>query len=121
MRARFIITTIVTGAPSLVGHFIRPVQSISRRPMSVNTFLAITAQATDFLTGTSQPVDIQVAAGGSLYYLARGTGAVMKIRYTTNSSPVITTQPTSTLVSVGYPVTFSVTASGPLPYSYQWL
>jgi glucose/arabinose dehydrogenase len=79
-----------------------------------------TAQATDFLTGASQPVDIQVAADGSLYYLARGTGSVMKIRYTTNSSPVITTQPTSTLVSVGYPAKFSVTASGPPPYSYQW-
>ena len=80
-----------------------------------------TAQATDFLTGASQPVDIQVAADGSLYYLARGTGSLMKIRYTTNASPVITTQPSSTLVSVGYPVTFSVTASGPPPYSYQWL
>jgi glucose/arabinose dehydrogenase len=80
-----------------------------------------TAQATDFLAGASQPVDIQVAADGSLYYLARGTGSVMKIRYTTNSSPVITTQPTSTLVSVGYPATFSVTASGLLPYTYQWL
>ena len=80
-----------------------------------------TAQATDFLTGASQPVDIQVGADGSLYYLARGIGSVMKIRYTTNPSPVITTQPTSKLVSVGYPATFSVTASGPSPYSYQWL
>jgi glucose/arabinose dehydrogenase len=80
-----------------------------------------TAQATNFITDASQPVDIQVGADGSLYYLARGTGSVMKIRYTRNSSPVITTQPTSTLVSVGYPATFSVTASGPSPYSYQWL
>jgi glucose/arabinose dehydrogenase len=80
-----------------------------------------TAQATDFLTGAAQPVDIQVGADGSLYYLARGTGSVMKIRYTTDPSPVITTQPTSKLVSVGYPVTFSVTASGPSPYSYQWM
>ena len=80
-----------------------------------------TAQATNFITGASQPVDIQVGADGSLYYLARGTGSVMKIRYTTNLSPVITTQPTSKLVSVGYPVTFSVTASGPSPYSYQWM
>src|SRR6266480_6872129 len=71
-----------------------------------------TAQATNFITGASQPVDIQVGADGSLYYLARGTKSVMKIRYTTNLSPVITTQPASQLVSVGYPVTFSVTASG---------
>jgi len=80
-----------------------------------------TAQAIGFISGASEPVDIQVGADGSLYYLARGTGSVMKIRYTTNFSPVITTQPTSKLVSVGYPVTFSVTASGPSPYSYQWM
>jgi hypothetical protein len=80
-----------------------------------------TAKATTFITGASQPVDIQVGADGSLYYLARGTSSVMKIRYTTNSSPVITTQPTSQLVSVGYSATFSVAASGPSPYSYQWM
>ena len=79
-----------------------------------------TNQATDFITGASQPVDIQVGDDGSLYYLARGTSSVMKVRYTTNLSPVITTQPTSELVSVGYPATFSVVASGPSPYSYQW-
>jgi glucose/arabinose dehydrogenase len=79
-----------------------------------------TAQASGFITGTSKPVDIQVGADGSLYYLARGTNSVMKVRYTTNLSPVITTQPQSQLISVGYPVTFSVTASGPTPYSYQW-
>jgi glucose/arabinose dehydrogenase len=80
-----------------------------------------TAKATTFITGASQPVDIQVGADGSLYYLARGTSSVMKIRYTTNSSPVITTQPTSQLVSVGYSATFSVAASGPSPNSYQWM
>src|SRR4029077_4402370 len=45
IRVRYIITAIVTGARSLVEHFIRPVRPISRRPMSVNIFLAITAQA----------------------------------------------------------------------------
>jgi len=80
-----------------------------------------TAQATNFITGTSQPVDIHVGADGSLYYLARGTGSVMKVRYTTNLFPVITTQPKSQLISAGYPVTFSVAASGPSPYSYQWM
>ena len=79
-----------------------------------------TAQATGFLTGASSPVDIQVGADGSLYYLARGTKSVMKVRYSSNLLPVITTQPKSLLVSVGYPATFSVTASGPTPYSYQW-
>jgi glucose/arabinose dehydrogenase len=79
-----------------------------------------TAQATDFLTGASQPVDIQVGADGSLYYLARGTGSVMKIRYSSNLLPVISTQPQSQLISVGYPATFSVVASGSAPYGYQW-
>src|SRR5207237_4352873 len=45
IRVRFIIMAIVTGARSLVEHFIRPVHPISRRPISVNIFLAITAQA----------------------------------------------------------------------------
>jgi glucose/arabinose dehydrogenase len=79
-----------------------------------------TNQATAFITGASQPVDIQVGDDGSFYYLARGTSSVMKVSYSANLSPVITTQPTSKLVSVRYPVTFSVTASGPSPYSYQW-
>ena len=80
-----------------------------------------TATASDFITGASQPVDIQVGADGSFYYVARGTSSVMKVSYTIASAPVITTQPTSQLVSVGYPVTFSVTASGPSSYSYQWM
>jgi hypothetical protein len=40
----------------------------------------------DFASGISQPVDLQVAADGSLYYLARGTGSttgvVSRIAYT---------------------------------------
>jgi glucose/arabinose dehydrogenase len=80
-----------------------------------------TAQATDFITGASEPVDIQVGADGSLYYLARGTDSVMQVRYTTNVSPVITAQPASKMVSVGYPATFSATASGSSPLSYQWM
>ncbi len=79
-----------------------------------------TSQASDFITGAAKPVDIRVGNDGSLYYLARGTRSVMKVRYTTDLSPVISTQPKSQLISVGYPVTFSVTASGPTPYSYQW-
>jgi glucose/arabinose dehydrogenase len=79
-----------------------------------------TAQTTNFITGASEPVDIQVGADGSFYYLARGTGSVMKVSYTTALKPVITTQPASQLVSVGKAATFSVAASGPSPYSYQW-
>jgi glucose/arabinose dehydrogenase len=37
--------------------------------------------ATGFATGLSLPVDLSVGPDGSLYYLARGAGAVYKIRY----------------------------------------
>lgn len=79
-----------------------------------------TGQASSFITGASSPVDIQVGDDGSLYYLARATKAVMKVRYTANSAPIISTQPQSQLVSVNYPATFSVVATGTTPYSYQW-
>ena len=36
-------------------------------------------QVTDFASGASNPVDIKVGPDGRLYYLARGTGAVMAI------------------------------------------
>ena len=37
---------------------------------------------TAFATGISFPVDVDVDDGGSLYYLARGSGAVFKVTYT---------------------------------------
>lgn len=40
-----------------------------------------TDKASSFATGLSHPVDIQVGRDGSLYYLARGTGSVDKIRF----------------------------------------
>ena len=36
---------------------------------------------TSFATGISNPVDLIVTADGSLYYLARGTGSVFKVRF----------------------------------------
>src|SRR5262249_42796206 len=80
----------------------------------------VTGQAAEFATGAAGPVDIQVAANGSLYYLARGTESVMQIRYSENLAPVITTQPAAQLISVGFPVTFSVVAGGAEPDAYQW-
>lgn len=45
-----------------------------------------TDTASDFATGTSRPVDLDVDGGGALYYLERGTGAstgsVYRIEYT---------------------------------------
>ncbi len=40
-----------------------------------------TGAASNFATGINQPVDIQVANDGSLYYLARGTNSVFRVQY----------------------------------------
>jgi glucose/arabinose dehydrogenase len=37
--------------------------------------------STGFATGISSPVDLQVSADGSLYYLARGTGQVFRVQF----------------------------------------
>ena len=76
-----------------------------------------------FATGIASPVDLKVGDDGSLYYLARGSGAstgvVYRVSYTA-SAPSITTQPSSQTVAPGATVTFSVRASGPPPIRYQW-
>jgi glucose/arabinose dehydrogenase len=79
-----------------------------------------TNQATTFATGVSSPVDLRVGADGSLYYLARGAGAVGRIRYTANQAPQITQHPADRTVTVGQDASFSVSASGSAPLSYQW-
>lgn len=40
-----------------------------------------TGNATDFASGISAPVDIHVANDGTLYYLARDAGAVVRVQY----------------------------------------
>ena len=76
-----------------------------------------------FATGIPSPVDLKVGSDGSLYYLARGSGAstgvVYRISYTA-SAPSITPHPASQTVAPGASVTFSVRASGPPPIRYQW-
>ena len=74
---------------------------------------------TGFATGISSPVDLKVAEDGSLYYLARGGGAVYRISYGA-TAPTITSHPVSRTVAPGASVTFSVGASGPAPLRYQW-
>ena len=77
--------------------------------------------ATGFATGISLPVDLRVSADGSLYYLARGAGAVFRIQYPASQQPPsITTHPSSQTVNEGQPATFQVIASGNTPLSYQW-
>ncbi|HYG77942.1 MAG TPA: PQQ-dependent sugar dehydrogenase [Planctomycetota bacterium] len=71
-----------------------------------------------------QPVYVKTARDGSLFYLARGSGAdtgtLMRIQYTPALEPSITQQPASRTVTVGESVTFSVSTSGASPFKYQW-
>jgi glucose/arabinose dehydrogenase len=78
---------------------------------------------TNFASGIPSPVDLKVTDDGSLYYLARGSGATSGVVYRVefgNAAPTITQQPASRTVTVGSPVTFSMRASGAAPLSYRW-
>jgi glucose/arabinose dehydrogenase len=83
-----------------------------------------THQVTGFASNLQRPVDVDIAADGSMYYLANaragGVGHVFRISYTGSAAPGIGTQPASRTVSVGQSATFSVSASGAAPLSYQW-
>ena len=73
-----------------------------------------------FASSISSPVDLRVGADGSLYYLARGSGAVGRIQYVANTPPTVTQDPVNRTVVVGGTATFSVSASGSPPLLYQW-
>ncbi|HXC49275.1 MAG TPA: PQQ-dependent sugar dehydrogenase [Candidatus Limnocylindrales bacterium] len=73
-----------------------------------------------FASSVSAPVDLRVGSDGSLYYLARGAGAVGRIRYTSSDPPNVTQDPSSQTVTVGATASFSVSASGSPPLLYQW-
>jgi glucose/arabinose dehydrogenase len=79
-----------------------------------------TDTVTNFLTGASGPVDIQVGPDGSLFYLNINDGSVRRVQYIAGTSPAITDHPDAALRSVGQSVTFTVSASGTPPLSYQW-
>lgn len=74
---------------------------------------------TSFATGINSPVDLKVGVDGDLYYLARGSSAVYRVRYG-SLAPGITQHPSSRTVSVGQPATFTVVANGTPPLQYQW-
>ncbi|HEX8774927.1 MAG TPA: PQQ-dependent sugar dehydrogenase [Pyrinomonadaceae bacterium] len=77
--------------------------------------------ATDFATGIANPVDLQVASDGSLYYLARGAGAVFRVQFPANQTPPsISTHPSNKTVAEGQTATFSVGTLGTGSLSYQW-
>jgi glucose/arabinose dehydrogenase len=85
-------------------------------------------EVTTFATALpGKPVDIDVAADGSLYYLVRPNpettgqpGGVFRVTFANSGAPGISVQPQDRVGSVGRPVTFSVTASGTGPFTYQW-
>jgi glucose/arabinose dehydrogenase len=54
----------------------------------IRRFDPATGTATGFATGISAPLDLLVGPDGNLYYLANGTGTVVRVRYTlsTNSA-----------------------------------
>ena len=79
------------------------------------------ATSSNFATGISSLVDIQIHQDGSLYYLARGsTGELFRVSYTAVTAPAISTHPASITRAVGQTASFSVTASGTAPLTYQW-
>jgi glucose/arabinose dehydrogenase len=86
----------------------------------IRVFDPATGAAQNFASAVSAPVDLQVGPDGLLYYLARGAGAVGRVRAVSNQPPSITVQPISRTVAVGQAATFSVSATGSQPLSYQW-
>ena len=75
----------------------------------------------DFATGIAGPVDVEVGADGSLYYLSRpetGSGSVYRVSY--SLAPAISQQPSDTTVAPGQAATFAVSATGQGPLAYQW-
>ena len=75
--------------------------------------------AAAFASGISSPVDLKVAADGSLYYLSIGSAGVFKVQFS-GTAPSITTHPSDLTVMQGQPATFMVAATGSTPLSYQW-
>ncbi|HEX8459527.1 MAG TPA: PQQ-dependent sugar dehydrogenase [Pyrinomonadaceae bacterium] len=88
----------------------------------IRLFDPASGTATDFASGASSPVDLQVSADGSLYYLQRGAnGQLRRIQYPAGQTPPsIVTHPQSRSVAAGQPVTFTVSATGSAPLQYQW-
>ena len=80
----------------------------------IRVFDPATNTASGFATGVSSPVDLKVAADGSLYYLAIGSSAVFRVQSTTVPSkvPVLLTEPNSDVAIALDSVTMM---SGPFP------
>jgi glucose/arabinose dehydrogenase len=72
-----------------------------------------------FATGLSFPVDLDVAADGSLYVLTRGQG-ILRYQYLEDQGPEIVVQPADRTVGPGQAAQFTVSASGSPPLAYRW-
>jgi glucose/arabinose dehydrogenase len=55
----------------------------------IRVFDPANGTASDFANGISTPVDLKVGADGSLYYLARGAGAVFRVQF---AGPMLVTE-----------------------------
>jgi glucose/arabinose dehydrogenase len=86
----------------------------------INVRDSVTGVVSQFATGASNPVDLKVGADGSLSYLTRGTGRIMRIRSTASQAPAITQQPDDLTRGVSESASFSVAASGTAPLTYRW-
>lgn len=84
--------------------------------------------AQTFASDIGNPVNIEVAPDGSLYYLARNqgvgdataaSGTVSKIVFTNTQVPRITLHPQSQTIYVGDPVTFRAGADGATGFQWQ--
>lgn len=101
---------------------------------TIKTFDPATGAVGTFATGADRPISLQVAADGTLYYIARGglaggsaeantassNGSVWRIIYTGNGAPFVSVHPAPQLVSVGENAQFETLASGTPPFQYQW-
>ena len=58
----------------------------------IRLFDPSTGTASDFASNISNPVDLKVGADGSLYYLARGSGAVFRVQFL---EPMLISEPGS--------------------------
>jgi glucose/arabinose dehydrogenase len=90
------------------------IKSLDLTTRTATTFLAADA--------TRDPVDVKVAADGSLYYVGRGSnGGLHRVRYVGGTQPPsIVSHPQSATAPVGGSVTFNVSAVGSAPLTYQW-
>ena len=55
----------------------------------IRVFDPASGTASDFASGIANPVDLKVGADGSLYYLARGAGAVFRVQF---AQPMLVTE-----------------------------